>query len=78
MSAPKPKREVTILDDREIVTFPKLNQPVKQHVVTYQADTYPPRTVFIRSEDYSEKSLQEAIKVDLAEIEKSKSRTMAI
>jgi len=78
LSKDQPKREVAILDDREIVTFPKLNVPVKQHIVVYQLDPYPPRTVFILSDQYSDKALKDAINKDIAEMEKSKPRTMTL
>jgi hypothetical protein len=78
MSAKEPKREVTILDDREILTYPKLNVPVKQHVVTYQADPYPARVLFIPSSEYSSDALAKAIKADLAELERAKPKTMVI
>jgi hypothetical protein len=78
MSRKEDRREITILDDREIVTYPKLNQPARQHVVTYQADQYPPRTIWIPSDQYSEKTLQDAIKRDLAELEKTKPKTMMV
>lgn len=73
-----PEREVTILDDREVTTYPKLNVPLKQHVVTYQADTLPPRVLFIPAEGYSEKVLKDAIRADLAAMEKAKPKTITI
>jgi len=78
MSKDQPKREITILDDREIVTFPKVNVPVKQHVVTYQAENYPPRVIFILSVDYSPEALAKAIRADLAELERARPKTITI
>ena len=78
MSAKEPKREVTILDDREIVTYPKINIPVKQHIVTYQADPYPPRVIFIPSSEYSPEALAKAIRADIAEIERAKPKTITL
>ena len=47
----KPKLEVTILDEREIVTYPKIGEEARTTVLTYRFGDIPPRTLFIPKEE---------------------------
>jgi len=75
---PKPKTEVTILDRREITTYPKLKQPLVQLAITYAAAKLPPRTIFIEKAKWSKEAEVAAIKKDMDEQAKTKPETIEV
>jgi len=72
------KKEVTILDRREITTFPKLKQPLVQLVITYVAGDLPPRTIFIEKDRWTKDAEKAAIKKDIEDQAKAKPETYEV
>jgi len=71
-------KEVTILSETEIVTYPRIGEEKRQIAVTYVAPGFPPRTIFIPAEEYSEERVKELIKEDLKQLKKRKVRTVRL
>ena len=71
-------REVTILSETEIVTYPRIGEERRQIAVTYVAPGYPPRTLFIPAEEYDEERVKKAILEDLKQLKKRKARTLRL
>jgi len=59
------KKEITILDRRDYVTFPKLKQELPMRALTYVVDNLPPRTIFIEREGLTTEKELELIKKDI-------------
>ena len=70
MTAKEPVK-VDILDEHQITTYPKLNQPEITVIVTYHLEGYPPRSIFVPGAGYTPKVRDDAIRAD---IEKLKAR----
>jgi len=49
----KVEYEVEIIDRREIITYPRIRQPVTTIAITYVAAGLPPETLFIPKEEYT-------------------------
>lgn len=78
MAEEKLPLEVEIIDESEITTYPRLGEEKKQIAVTYVAPGYPPRTIFIDKEKYSEEALKKAILEDLKKLKMRKARTLKL
>jgi len=59
------KKKVTIIRRREVVTYPKLKQPVTNVMVTYVYGTLPPSTVTIPKEEWSKDKEAVVIREDI-------------
>lgn len=70
--------EVQIIDETEITTYPRLGEEKKQIAVTYVAPGFPPRTIFIDKEKYSEEELKRLILEDLKKLRERKARTLKL
>lgn len=71
-------KEVQIIDIDEVTTYPRIGEAKKQVVVTYVAPGYPPRTLFIPKEEYSEEKLKELIIEDLKRLRERKPRSLKL
>lgn len=61
----KEEKEITILDRRDYVTFPKLKQELPMRSITYVVDNLPPRTIFVEREGLTLEKELELIKKDI-------------
>jgi len=61
------KIKVTILDRRDIITYPKLKAPFTSRAVTYLVEGYPPKTIWIPKDEWSEEEESKRIKKDIEE-----------
>jgi len=72
------KLEVTILNRREVTTFPKLKQPKVSVMVTYVYGDMPPRTITIPKEEHTKESEAKAIRRDMDQQMKIKPETIEV
>mgnify|MGYP000442139336 CR=1 FL=1 len=70
--------EVTIIDRREIVTYPRLREPVETVAVTFIAPGMPPKTIFIPKSEYSKEKELELIRKEVTEYMKFKPETVRV
>lgn len=49
----KAKYKVTIISRTEVTTFPKVNVPLVSKQITYQAEGLPPRTIWIKKDEWT-------------------------
>ena len=59
------KSEYRILGHQVIKVAKKINEPKDQHMITYQVEGLPPRTVWIMDEEYNEKNVEKLIQDDI-------------
>jgi len=59
--------EVEIIDRREIVTYPRIRQPLPTIAVTYVAADLPPETIFIPKEEYTAEEEKKRIRKRIEE-----------
>jgi len=72
------KIQVTIIDRREIITYPKLREPVETIAITYIAPGMPPRTIFIPKKEYSKEKELKLIREDIEKYRRFKPETVTV
>jgi len=63
----KVEYEVEIIDRREIITYPRIRQPVTTIAITYVAAGLPPETMFIPKAEYTVEEEKKRIKKRIEE-----------
>ena len=69
---------VTILSEREITTYAKIGQPIKQVIISYVGADLGPRTIRIDKEDYSEEAVKALIRADIEKRLKEEPKTFKV
>jgi len=72
------KFEVTILDRREITTYPELRRPVTNVAVTYVHGELAPRTIYIPKEKYTKELVAKMIRADVEKLLKVKPERITV
>jgi len=63
--------DVTVLSRDDVVTYPKLNQPVTTKIITYVAAGLPPHSINVLKSEWTLQKEKELIKKDIkARLEK--------
>lgn len=70
--------EVKILSEVKLVLYPTPEKPEQVVAVTYQTGFMPPRTVYIKSDEYNPDKVRETIKADLNKATTEKPKTMEV
>lgn len=70
--------EIKILDEREIVHFPRPGHPQVMHAVTYQVGQGVPRVVYIPQAEMSDQRLRDEIRADLEKAPAEGARTIRL
>ena len=76
--AGKESYEVTVLDRTEVKTYPKLNQPVTNVMVTYVAVGLPPYTITIPKDKWTPEAEKRQIKASIESRLKEKPQTYRV
>ena len=79
MAAEKPEKlEVTILDEREITTHPKLGETAVTVVLTYSYADMAPRSLFIPKEEDTPENRAKLIREDIEKAKAAKPKTLMV
>jgi len=78
MAKPEEKLEIIILDEREIVTYPKIGEEAHTIVLTYRHGDLAPRTLFIPKAEYTPEKRAELIRADIEKAKAFKPSTLRI
>lgn len=70
--------EIVILDEREIVTYPKIGEEARTIILTYRYADLPPRTLFIPKEEYTPERRAELIRIDVEKAKAFKPTTLRV
>ena len=78
MSRPGEKREVTIIGEEEVTTFPKIATPVVNVQITYVYGGLPPATVTIPKDEDTPQARAKMIREDIDQRMKRKIKTIEV
>jgi len=74
----KAEYDVTVLSRDDVVTYPKLNQPMTTKIITYVAAGLPPHSVNIPLAKWNKQTEKEAIRKDIEERLKKQPETFKV
>jgi len=74
----KPEYEVEILSRADIVTYPRLTEPVPTRRITFYHWPYPPQTVDIPIEEWSLEEERKRIRKAIEELRKAKAEVYKV
>jgi len=78
MSKKQEEHDVTVLSRDDVVTYPKLNQPVTTRIITYVAAGLPPHSINILEKEWTLQKEKLLIRKDLQERLKKQPETYKV